>query len=252
MNILVIGETCIDEYVYGMSERICPEAPVPCFKTNGVTSSTLGMASNVRANIEALSNYNVDIITNDIYPIKRRFIDTRYNHIVFREDRNDICCRSNLTTLDTDDYDAVVISDYNKGFLTEDDISTIIDMSKDSLVFIDTKKIITNFIDGVNFLKINYNEYKNNISNINKIISYCEDGVIVTNGSHGCIYYKYPNIKKTFAGKKVDVSDVCGAGDTFLAGLVVKFLQSKNIDDSIKFANECAAEVVKKNGVVTP
>ena len=42
-----------------------------------------------------------------------------------------------------------------------------------------------------------------------------------------------------------------GAGDSFLAGLVVKYLTTKNIEKSIKFANECATQVVQRKGVVT-
>ena len=41
------------------------------------------------------------------------------------------------------------------------------------------------------------------------------------------------------------------AGDTFLAGLVVKYVLTKDIDKSIEFANKCATQVVQKKGVVT-
>lgn len=253
MNILVIGETCIDEYVYGVSERICPEAPVPCFKTNGKKNNTLGMASNVKANIEAISNYNVDIITNDVYPVKRRFVDSRYNHIVFREDENDVCCRSDLRTLNVDDYDAVVISDYDKGFLSNDDIAQIIKISNNErLIFLDTKKKIGNFIDGVSFLKINSNELRQNITDLTSVISYCEEGVIITHGGDGCTYHKHPNTHKSYEANKVEVTDVCGAGDTFLSAFVVRILQTDEVGESIAYANDCASKVVKKSGVCTP
>jgi sugar/nucleoside kinase (ribokinase family) len=47
----------------------------------------------------------------------------------------------------------------------------------------------------------------------------------------------------------VDVLDLSGAGDTFMSGLVMKYVQTENIDESIHFANECAMKVVQKKGV---
>jgi sugar/nucleoside kinase (ribokinase family) len=45
--------------------------------------------------------------------------------------------------------------------------------------------------------------------------------------------------------------DVSGAGDTFLAGLVVKYMETKDIKEAIRFANKIAVEVVKKRGVAS-
>jgi sugar/nucleoside kinase (ribokinase family) len=55
-----------------------------------------------------------------------------------------------------------------------------------------------------------------------------------------------------FSTKKVSLRDVCGAGDTFLAGLVVKYIETNDIKKSIIYANECASIVVSKFGVVVP
>jgi sugar/nucleoside kinase (ribokinase family) len=49
--------------------------------------------------------------------------------------------------------------------------------------------------------------------------------------------------------ENVEVKDMSGAGDTFLAGLVVKYLETKDIRQAIVFANECATEVVQRRGV---
>ena len=49
--------------------------------------------------------------------------------------------------------------------------------------------------------------------------------------------------------KDVEVKDLSGAGDTFLAGLACTFLNTNNIEESIKFANTCATSVVQKKGV---
>jgi sugar/nucleoside kinase (ribokinase family) len=49
--------------------------------------------------------------------------------------------------------------------------------------------------------------------------------------------------------QSVDTADVSGAGDTFVAGFVARYLHSKDIGVSIDWANYCAGEVVKKRGV---
>ena len=45
-KILVIGDSCIDEFIYGKSDRLCPEAPVPIFIPTKIISNG-GMALNV-------------------------------------------------------------------------------------------------------------------------------------------------------------------------------------------------------------
>ena len=50
---------------------------------------------------------------------------------------------------------------------------------------------------------------------------------------------------------EVQIKDSSGAGDTFISGLVVKYIQTSDISLSIKYANECATSVVQKRGVST-
>ena len=56
---------------------------------------------------------------------------------------------------------------------------------------------------------------------------------------------------ETFPVDEVSVKDVSGAGDTFMAGLVVKYTETLDIKKSIHFAQECTTKVVQKPGVVT-
>ena len=53
MKILVIGESCQDVFEYGVSDRLCPEAPVPVFNPTKTVKNG-GMAMNVYRNLEAL------------------------------------------------------------------------------------------------------------------------------------------------------------------------------------------------------
>ena len=248
-SILLIGEKCIDEYVYGTCERICPEAPAICFKSNGKIKRTAGMVGNVEKNIRVLDpSIRITTIKNPCSIVKRRFVDTKYNSIVFRVDENDKCDPINYDSIEHGIYDAIVFSDYCKGFLQPQDIEYISNKYKDQAVqFIDTKKKIDNFIKHIDFVKINETEYHNN----KDCLHFCTN-LIVTYGDKGATHYIDNTTYKHYDTEKVEVRDVCGAGDTFLAGLVVKYLETENIQDSINFANNCARIVVSKFGVATP
>lgn len=240
MKILVIGDSCTDRYVYCKCLRLCPDAPVPIVIPIE-TVEHMGMAGNVYANIRALGA-EVDLITNVEKIEKTRYVDIKTNHMFIRVDTGEenIQAIQNIKQIEFEKYHAVVISDYCKGFLSEEDITYI---SKNAdLTFLDTKKLVKDeFIEDVNFIKINQFEFeksKSFISNFN-----INRKVIQTLAGQGCIY---KNI--TYPVKNVDVKDNTGAGDTFLAGLVVKYVKTKSIPDAIEFANKCATYVIQKKG----
>ena len=139
-------------------------------------------------------------------------------------------------------FDAVIISDYDKGFLHEDDIKWI--CKNNNNVFVDTKKKLGHWINDVDFLKINDLEYESNkdFFENNSIIN----KTIITRGREGCLFKgdKYPT-------DDVPVKDISGAGDTFLAGLTTEYIRSKDILKAIKFAQDCTKIVVQKHGVST-
>ena len=137
MRFLVIGDSCIDKFIYCEISRICPEAPVPILKPLHETTNE-GMAGNVVANLKPF-NVEVDLITNPSQIEKIRYIDDKSGQMVMRLDKNDRCKRYDGETYDAVDYDAIIISDYNKGFLTENDMEAWIERAK-CPVFLDTKK----------------------------------------------------------------------------------------------------------------
>lgn len=249
MKIVIIGETCIDEYVYGSVDRICPEAPVACFNTSNKITSNLGMASNVKNNLEKMCGFSVDIITNTTDIIKRRFIDSKYNTIVFRQDINDKTLRINLTEYELSSYDIIIISDYCKGFLTNEDIIAISSIAPDATVFIDTKKKKDTFVDFVDYIKINQTEFTENFDSDVSFLKNSRSNLIITAGANGSYFYNGKESGKHFPTRNIELRDVCGAGDTFLAALVAKYLQCSIIEDSISFANECATCAVERFGV---
>jgi bifunctional ADP-heptose synthase (sugar kinase/adenylyltransferase) len=240
MKILVIGESCRDIFNYGECNRLCPEAPVPIFNSIQTTENG-GMALNVKNNIAAL-NVETDLYTNTNWDTitKTRFIDIRTNHMFMRLDCNDNAYeRYNIDNIRYEDYDAIVISDYNKGFLTKEDITNI--GSRHPCVFLDTKKCLGSWCESITYIKINEHEYENNKQYITSKI---KDKTIITLGPKGSVYKDVIH-----PVPKVEIKDVSGAGDSFIAGLVVKYIENNDIIDAIRFANCCATKVVQKKGV---
>ena len=140
VNILVIGESCRDIFKYGKCIRLCPEAPVPVFDFVQQIEND-GMAHNVYNNVKSLG-VSVDIVTNSNWKsiTKTRFVDISSNHMFMRYDEGDKKYgKCDIHSIDYEKYDAIVISDYNKGFLSEEDIGTI--GRHHRCVFLDTKKI---------------------------------------------------------------------------------------------------------------
>jgi bifunctional ADP-heptose synthase (sugar kinase/adenylyltransferase) len=241
MKILVIGDSCKDIFIYGDIERIAPEAPVPVIKPENKTENP-GMSLNVVANLKALK-VEVDVLTNEQEIRKIRYVDSRSNQMVLRVDENDKCERYD-GVYDVVDYDAIIISDYCKGFLTEDDIAAFAERST-CPVFLDTKKKLGEWCRDIDFIKINDLEHRKNFETIPNY-PMLQDKLIITQGPKGCIHKGV-----TYPVKVVPVKDVSGAGDTFMAGLVVEYIRSQNVKDAINYAQECTTVVVQKSGVAT-
>ena len=238
MKILVIGESCKDIFVYGECNRICPEAPVPVIKPTHQTENG-GMSKNVYNNLIALG-VSSNLITNTEKIVKRRYVDDGYNQMVLRVDTDDECSqidesiRMNICNnyYAGNNFDAILISDYNKGFLSEQKILELVECF-DGPVFIDTKK---NHLPKLNaFVKINEHEYKNFKSST--------DNLIITRGNKGCEYKG--NLYPT---EKVDTFDAIGAGDTFLSALVYFYLLYGTIEYAIPYANKAATISVSHFG----
>lgn len=251
MKILVIGESCRDRFVYCNTDRLSPEAPVPVLVPNRVVESD-GMAVNVVNNILSMDQ-SIDV--KWVIPVhqttKTRYVDEKSNHMFFRVDEpfteDKPITHFNLTeeveSLITS-ADAVIVSDYDKGFLTREDLLDIASLSKFSIL--DTKKILDKYVvSEFNFIKLNEKEYSNNSQ---FLLSY---KFIVTLGQRGAMYmdkiYPSPSPKETI--------DVSGAGDTFIAAFTINYLKSdvaNKVEESIEYANKMCSIVVSKRGISTP
>jgi D-beta-D-heptose 7-phosphate kinase/D-beta-D-heptose 1-phosphate adenosyltransferase len=169
-------------------------------------------------------------MTNEEMPIKTRFVDEKSNHQIMRLDEKD-----EVKPFEWDmpgkDFDAMVISDYNKGFLSEEKIFELCDWFKKP-VFIDSKK--TN-LPRQCFIKLNDYEAKK--------LEGEYPFLITTKGSEGATFKS-----RLYPGTKVSVFDVAGAGDTFLSALVYFYLSIGVMETAIPYANKAAAMAVSHSG----
>jgi len=173
-KILVVGDLMIDKYLWGSSERISPEAPVPVININH-ENEVLGGAGNVVNNLTKLGAhvdiYSVigdctassDIIellseigvnTQNLIKQKNRILSKKTRIIASHqqvvrydlESKDDIEYESedklinNLQNI-IDYYEVILLSDYGKGVLTKKVTKTIIDLanSKGIKVLVDPK-----------------------------------------------------------------------------------------------------------------
>jgi D-beta-D-heptose 7-phosphate kinase/D-beta-D-heptose 1-phosphate adenosyltransferase len=246
MKILIVGEICQDIFVYGSVDRISPEAPVPVFVPIEKIKND-GMAGNVVSNIKAIDPKIKTISLHQKNQItKTRFVEKKSNHMFIRVDEGE----DKIEKLFLDDdiisiikgVDAVIVSDYNKGFLTDDIILEITKNAKFSVM--DSKrKINRNIVNAFDFIKLNEKEFERN-----KFEETDLSKLLITLGSKGAKYlnkvFQSPDPKETI--------DVSGAGDTFTASFTIKYLETKSVEESIIYANKMASIVVSKRGVATP
>jgi D-beta-D-heptose 7-phosphate kinase/D-beta-D-heptose 1-phosphate adenosyltransferase len=241
-RVLLIGDSCIDVYRYGTVDRISPEAPVPVFKFKNMETRQ-GMAANVQKNLEA---FGIDVTSYfGTDSTKTRIVDLKSKQHILRID--DDVSSDPLIFGDIKDrlktFDAIVISDYDKGWVSYELVENI-SRTYQGPIFIDTKKRdLSRF--GQCYVKVNELEYNNRYS--------VNETLIITLGERGAVYRTYNQDdgkkEKWFPTEKVEVVDVCGAGDTFLSAMVANYLNSSNIEDAIIFANRASGIAVQHSGV---
>jgi len=237
-RILLIGDDCLDVYQFGTVDRISPEAPVPVFKYSS-KEERAGMARNVKLNLEALG-CEVTYLCGET-SVKTRLIDSKSKQHIVRIDNDVKSTPIEFASAIPLVYDAVVISDYDKGTVTYELMEEVIAQSGSGVkfpVFIDTKKTDLARLQGA-WVKINELEYS-------KLTSECS-GLIVTLGSKGARLWD-----EVHPSKQVEVSDVCGCGDTFLAALTTQYLYTNDIKKAIMFANVAAGLTVQHLGNYAP
>jgi D-beta-D-heptose 7-phosphate kinase/D-beta-D-heptose 1-phosphate adenosyltransferase len=244
MKVLVLGDVIIDKYIYGTSERLSPEAPVPVVKYQREVE-TLGGAGLVYENLKSLG---VDVTlfeTGQLSSIKTRVICD--GHYITRiDDDKSADGTSVLETIELQDfseYKYVILSDYNKGVLDES-LEIIKHINKfNCKIIVDPKEHSTHY-NGAWLVKPNYSEFTKfgfNDWQSNIITTKAGDNVVAT----------IDNVDYNIPVEPVEVSDVTGAGDCFLAAFVFGLTKQYNHKHCLELAVKGSREAVKHVGTHT-
>ena len=241
MKVLVIGDVIIDKYVYGTSSRISPEAPVPVI-TYIEEKETLGGAGLVYENLKNL-NVNVKLFEID----QPRSVKTRImcdGHYITRIDddkpASGTAVLKQVQETDFSQYDYVVLSDYNKGVLDEaKDIIAHIN-KYNCKVIVDPKENAW-FYENAWLVKPNYNEFHD--------LGFDEwKGNIITTNAGEEVIANIEGINYEVEVDAVEVADVTGAGDCFLAGFVYALTKGYSYKRCLEIATKGSTESVKHVG----
>jgi D-beta-D-heptose 7-phosphate kinase/D-beta-D-heptose 1-phosphate adenosyltransferase len=243
-KVAVIGDIIIDKYIYGTSTRLSPEAPVPVISKQH-ESVHQGGAGNVYENLKAL---DVDCTLFDFHTSKsvktRVFCDQHYVTRIdedFIEDSDSILQK--IKEIDFSDYAYVILSDYNKGTLGKS-LEIIKHLNSFGCkVIVDPKQSAENY-QGAWLVKPNRIEYA-------KFGFNSWQGNIVVTDSSNPVTATINNTEYTCAVTNVEVSDVTGAGDCFIAALTYALCKKYSYQQCLEIACRASAESVKHLGTYT-
>lgn len=235
MKILVIGDVIIDKYIYGTSTRISPEAPVPVI-TYIEEKETSGGAGLVYENLKSLG---VDVEMYDTledHSVKTRIIcDGHYiTRIDEDKDADSNAVLQRIKQADFSAYDIVVLSDYDKGTL--DNAKKIIKhINKfNCKVIVDPKRYAHDY-EGAWLVKPNNSEYTK--------FEFDEwQGNIITTDAGHSVSATIDDKEYTVPVNNLEVADVTGAGDCFMAafvyGLTKEYTHKKCLEIAVKGSTE--------------
>lgn len=289
-NIMLIGDAMLDIYVEGQVARLSPEAPVPVI-SNPSERHVCGGAANVALNLSSLG-FNVTFLTNigkdeageilfrklrganvevvsfdDDYKTITKVRYLTQGHQVLRvdtEQKYSVSAAQRLRKFlkeNVSDFDAVVLSDYDKGVLNN--LPEIISMAKssDKNVYIDPKVPQISLYRGATCITPNRLEAIQLFGDLNlddmKKINPSDHGldyVVITLAAEGALFLSDQD-SKHIPAEEIDVVDVTGAGDCFISSLVYSRLKlATSISDAVRNAVKVSSKSVTKKGnyILTP
>jgi D-beta-D-heptose 7-phosphate kinase/D-beta-D-heptose 1-phosphate adenosyltransferase len=241
MRVLIIGDIIIDKYIYGTSTRLSPEAPVPVI-THERTEETLGGAGLVYKNLKSLG---VDV---ELYDAGyKKSVKTRVmcdGHYVTRIDDDFIvpgdAFADHIMLIDFSEFDYVILSDYNKGTL-DYAIDIIAHINKfDCKVIVDPKRHVSHY-DGAWLVKPNRKEYK-------ELEFESWTGNIITTGDSNPVLADIEGNKYFIEMDPIEVADVTGAGDCFLAAFVYGLTRDYDYKKCLELAIQGARTSIVHSG----
>jgi len=292
-KILVVGDVILDRYIWGTVRRISPEAPVPVVEITD-ENFLLGGASNVAHNVVSLGGQATvvgvagrdrsgdilreilkekGILCNGIVQdartttVKTRIVAHSQQVVRFdRENRDKVDGKSLTMMLDylqeaIPSHDAVIISDYKKGVVSQRLVKEIVRSAgkKNVFVAVDPKVSHFRFYKGVSIITPNLKEASSasgiEIRDEKTLIQAgktllkkiaCK-AVLITRGEHGMSLFEKSHVVHipTVAQQ---VFDVTGAGDTVVATFALAHVSGADMEQSAVIANHAAGIVVGEVG----
>jgi D-beta-D-heptose 7-phosphate kinase/D-beta-D-heptose 1-phosphate adenosyltransferase len=291
IRILIVGDVMLDRYWWGDVNRISPEAPVPIIRLNRSTL-VAGGAANVAANVAGLGAAPIlvgcvgqdtdaesliglleeqSISAEHLVKVEGRptTVKTRiiaHSQQVARVDHEiaDSLSESDETKLldvilgQLGRSNAVVISDYAKGVLSDTVVEKTIAAAKEKglPVVVDPKGRDYSKYRGATLLTpnrkeaaeaCNIDEGSNGAVEVSgkRLLGELEvDAVLITQGEEGMTLFSQGLEPVRFATAALDVFDVTGAGDTVIATLAVSLAGGRDLAAAAQLANEAAGYVV--------
>ena len=294
-RILVFGDLMLDRFIYGEAQRISPEAPVPVVSVSH-ESVMLGGAGNVARNIASLGGRAVLIglvgddvagaefcarlkqesgIVDAVVVAKGRPTTEKIRYIagrqqLLRADREDRRPAAEDALLATflqhlASVDAVILSDYAKGVLTDTVLSAAIRSAREAgkPVIVDPKSAELGRYDGATLLTPNRNEAtlatgisgEDDAETVRAAEAILKDvpntgAVLVTRGPLGMTLLVRGARPVNIASAAQEVFDVSGAGDTAVATLALTLGSKRDLLAGAEMANVAAGIAVAKVGTV--
>jgi D-beta-D-heptose 7-phosphate kinase/D-beta-D-heptose 1-phosphate adenosyltransferase len=241
MKVLVFGDVIVDKYIYGTSTRISPEAPVPVV-TFQTEKESLGGAGLVYENLKSLGVDATLLQTEQPHSIKTRVIcDGHYvTRIDDDKDADSNAVLANVLRSDFSQWDYVILSDYNKGVL--DNAKQIIAHinSQGPKIIVDPKRYAHDY-EGAWLVKPNNSEYTK--------FEFDEwQGNIITTDAGHSVSATIDNMEYTIPVEQVEVNDVTGAGDCFLAAFVYALTKGYSHKKCLEIAVSASTQSVKHTG----
>ncbi len=298
LRILVIGDVMLDHYIWGDATRISPEAPVPVVDIARDTW-TAGGAANVALNIASLGAgcTVAGFIADDeagrrlsgilsergigILPTPgtgATIVKTRVlvqHQQLCRLDRESAPAAYQFTASEADallraaieEADAIILSDYAKGILTDELVTRVTKLAraagkfvaldpkpKRKLKFRDLDLITPNRRESYELAGFEANPHipypsAEICSRIHR--AHRTRNLVITLGEDGMLLSAEGKVSKLIPTAAREVYDVSGAGDTALAGLVLALAAGAKLEQAAQFSNAASGVVVGKLGTAT-
>ena len=297
VKILVVGDLMLDEYLWGKTERISPEAPVQVVDVLQ-EDLRLGGAGNVISNLVALGCkvQILSVLGNDsdgqrlegmlaeknletgnifVDPVRKTSRKTRIlasNQQMMRidrETREDISKEVESRVLErfsevVDQCALILVSDYNKGLLTETLLAGMIRLARNRNIpiFVDPKGNDFSKYKGATLLTPNrkevlkaarldlLNDENLRIAGRGLVRSLDLEALLLTRSEEGMTLF-FPEEEVDLSTRAREVFDVSGAGDTVLSVLGAAFATGLSLLEAATVANIAAGVVVGKVGTST-